>query len=159
MSATEEKRLRMTITFPEYEKELYEYIKSQKNSSALIRKLILAHMLSGGETISISNGSDMGNNSLSQPTTQNNKMDIGKIIQERKENIKDTQEESLPKSEDNNDDNINDTLLPSQEELDGELQIEKYKRIKNKKQGEIYINNAGLQKDNLDFIKDKMPTI
>lgn len=52
---SDNKRLRMTITFPEYEKEVFEYIKNQKNSSALIRKLIITHMLSDGEVLNIEN--------------------------------------------------------------------------------------------------------
>lgn len=37
-------KLKINVSFPKYDKYIYDYIKSQPNPSAFIRKLVEAHM-------------------------------------------------------------------------------------------------------------------
>lgn len=37
-------KLKMNLSFPKYEKDIYDFIKSQPNPSAFIRKLVEAYM-------------------------------------------------------------------------------------------------------------------
>ena len=39
-----EKKLKINISFPQYDKHIYDYIKAQPNPSAFVRKLVEAHM-------------------------------------------------------------------------------------------------------------------
>lgn len=47
-----DKRKRLTVTFGEYDDDVYEYLKSNKNASALVRHLVRGYM-SGNPVIAV----------------------------------------------------------------------------------------------------------
>lgn len=53
MAKDKEGRLKITLSFGEYEEDIYNFLKSQKNTSAFVKRMALAYM--GGGSIQLPN--------------------------------------------------------------------------------------------------------
>lgn len=50
MAKDKDGRLKITLSFNAYEEDIYNFLKSQKNTSAFVKRLVLSYMVGGGAT-------------------------------------------------------------------------------------------------------------
>lgn len=55
MAKDKEGRLKITLSFNAYEEDIYNFLKSQKNTSAFVKRLVLSYMVGGGTTPIVTN--------------------------------------------------------------------------------------------------------
>lgn len=87
-------KLKINVSFPQYDKHIYDFIKSQPNPSAFVRKLVEAYM----------NGT-MGNMMMQQAPNMNPLMFNQQLIYQQQQNVDqevatDTNEEEVKVEED-----------------------------------------------------------
>lgn len=91
---SEQKRLKKNISFSEYERDIYDYLNSVKNASALIKRLVYNHML-------LEKG-------LIIPTVANVDMSKQEIVTETKEPEKIKEKENIKNTENEKEEQLKD---------------------------------------------------